>query len=81
MPGWGGSSTVLLRRWAEKARELLAAADRLQVGEGQIGAILAHARPDAGGAGSPEPHTEAPLEEGCVGRLAVHPSDPDLFYL
>lgn len=38
-----------------RSRELLAAADRLQAGEGQIGAILAYAHQDADGAWPPEP--------------------------
>jgi hypothetical protein len=51
----GAIEEEALRTWAEKAREILAAADRLQVGEGQIGAILAYAHPDGDGTWPPEP--------------------------
>jgi hypothetical protein len=58
VPGEADDGTIdeeALRTWAEKARELLATADRLQVGDGQIGAIMAYAHQDADGAWPPEP--------------------------
>jgi hypothetical protein len=45
----GGVDEKALLEWSEKARELLAAADRLTVGEGQIGAVLAYAPSDPDG--------------------------------
>lgn len=38
-----------LLEWSEKARELLASADRLEIGESQIGAVLAYAPSDPNG--------------------------------
>ncbi len=45
----GGIDEKALLAWSGEARELLGAADRLDVGEGQIGAILAYAPSDTDG--------------------------------
>ena len=58
VPGESDNGVIdedVLRAWADKARELLAAADRLEAGEGQIGAILASSRRDADDVWPPEP--------------------------